>query len=75
MNFWDTNYPEITYLGINKSQEKALLEIALDCVKIIRPNEYGLTAHHISHDVGGADILPTKGDREKERANTDADIG
>lgn len=21
MNFWDTNYPEITYLGINKSQE------------------------------------------------------
>lgn len=22
MNFWDTNYPEITYLGINKSQEE-----------------------------------------------------
>lgn len=22
MNFWDTNYPDITYLGINKSQEE-----------------------------------------------------
>lgn len=22
MNFWDTNYPEITYLGINKSQKE-----------------------------------------------------
>lgn len=37
MNFWDTNYPEITYLGINKSQEEQDTDIYIyeqDGIKI-----------------------------------------
>lgn len=37
MNFWDTHYPEITYLGINKSQEEQDTDIYIyeqDGIKI-----------------------------------------
>ena len=61
--------------NVDQSQQKALLEVSADGVKIIGKEKDGLTAHHASENIGGAHVLPSPRDCQKDDADADEDVG